>query len=128
MANLAIGMIETRGYVPALTAADAMVKAANVQIVAKNEIGGGLVSVIVTGDVGAVKAATEAIVRAAILGSSSLAITGVKLYMNLNIKKINNATQSSELTNLGSAGTVRTESSNSSGGACFRRLLGCFHS
>ena len=39
MANLAIGMIETRGYVPALTAADAMVKAANVQIVAKNEIG-----------------------------------------------------------------------------------------
>ncbi|GIS06719.1 MAG: hypothetical protein CM15mP109_14750 [Candidatus Dadabacteria bacterium] len=55
MANLAIGMIETRGYVPALTAADAMVKAANVQIVAKNEIGGGLVSVIVTGDVGAVK-------------------------------------------------------------------------
>ena len=65
MANLAIGMIETRGYVPALTAADAMVKAANVQIVANNEIGGGLVSVIVTGDVGAVKAATEAGVEAA---------------------------------------------------------------
>ena len=65
MANLAIGMIETRGYVPALTAADAMVKAANVQIVAKIEIGGGLVSVIVTGDVGAVKAETEAGVEAA---------------------------------------------------------------
>ncbi len=60
MANQAIGMIETRGYVPALAAADAMVKAANVEIVSKNEIGGGLVSVVVKGDVGAVKAATEA--------------------------------------------------------------------
>jgi microcompartment protein CcmL/EutN len=53
-------MIETRGYVPALAAADAMVKAANVEIVARNEVGGGLVSVVVKGDVGAVKAATEA--------------------------------------------------------------------
>jgi len=60
MANHAIGMIETRGYVPALAAADAMVKAANVEIVARNEVGGGLVSVVVRGDVGAVKAATEA--------------------------------------------------------------------
>ena len=60
MASQAIGMIETRGYVPALTAADAMVKAANVEIVARNEVGGGLVSVVVKGDVGAVKAATEA--------------------------------------------------------------------
>lgn len=60
MSNLAIGMIETRGYVTALTAADAMVKAANVEIVARNEVGGGLVSVVVKGDVGAVKAATEA--------------------------------------------------------------------
>jgi ethanolamine utilization protein EutM len=59
MANQAIGMIETKGYVPALSAADAMVKAANVEI-ARNEVGGGLVSVIVKGDVGAVKAATEA--------------------------------------------------------------------
>lgn len=58
--NLAYGMIETKGYVPALTAADAMVKAANVEIISKNEVGGGLVSVIVSGDVGAVKAATEA--------------------------------------------------------------------
>ncbi|KAA3633043.1 MAG: BMC domain-containing protein [Proteobacteria bacterium] len=65
MANLAIGMIETRGYVPALAAADAMVKAANVEIVSKNEIGGGLVSVVVKGDVGAVKAATESGAEAA---------------------------------------------------------------
>ena len=55
MANLAIGMIETKGYVPALSAADAMVKAANVEIIARNEVGGGLVSVVVRGDVGAVK-------------------------------------------------------------------------
>lgn len=60
MASQAVGMIETRGYVPALAAADAMVKAANVEIVARNEVGGGLVSVVVKGDVGAVKAATEA--------------------------------------------------------------------
>ena len=65
MANQAIGMIETKGYVPALSAADAMVKAANVEIVARNEVGGGLVSVIVKGDVGAVKAATEAGAEAA---------------------------------------------------------------
>ena len=65
MANQAIGMIETKGYVPALSAADAMVKAANVEIVSRNEVGGGLVSVIVKGDVGAVKAATEAGAEAA---------------------------------------------------------------
>ncbi len=65
MANQAIGMIETRGYVAALTAADAMVKAANVEIAARNEVGGGLVSVVVKGDVGAVKAATEAGAEAA---------------------------------------------------------------
>ena len=65
MANLAIGMIETKGYVPALSAADAMVKAANVEIIARNEVGGGLVSVVVRGDVGAVKAATEAGAEAA---------------------------------------------------------------
>ncbi|MFT5274950.1 MAG: ethanolamine utilization protein EutM [Saprospiraceae bacterium] len=66
-ANQAIGMIETRGYVPALAAADAMVKAANVEIVARNEVGGGLVSVVIKGDVGAVKAATESGVEAASL-------------------------------------------------------------
>lgn len=60
MSNNAIGMIETRGYVPALACADAMVKAANVEIVSRNEVGGGLVSVVIKGDVGAVKAATEA--------------------------------------------------------------------
>ncbi len=65
MANLAIGMIETRGYVAALASADAMVKAANVEIVARNEVGGGLVSVVIRGDVGAVKAATEAGAEAA---------------------------------------------------------------
>ena len=60
MSNQAIGMIETRGYVPALASADAMVKAANVEIVSRNAVGGGLVSVVIKGDVGAVKAATEA--------------------------------------------------------------------
>ena len=52
MSNQAIGMIETRGYVPALASADAMVKAANVELVSKNEVGGGLVSVVIKGDVG----------------------------------------------------------------------------
>ena len=66
MSNQAIGMIETKGYVPALSAADAMVKAANVEIVSRKEVGGGLVSVIVKGDVGAVKAATEAGAEAAV--------------------------------------------------------------
>jgi ethanolamine utilization protein EutM len=56
----AIGMIETKGYVAALAAADAMVKAANVTIVGREDVGDGLVSVTIVGDVGAVKAATEA--------------------------------------------------------------------
>ena len=56
----ALGMIETKGYVAALAGADAMVKAANVTIVSREEVGDGLVSVVVRGDVGAVKAATEA--------------------------------------------------------------------
>jgi ethanolamine utilization protein EutM len=60
MAQNAIGMIETKGYVAALAAADAMVKAANVTIAAREEVGDGLVSVVIQGDVGAVKAATEA--------------------------------------------------------------------
>jgi microcompartment protein CcmL/EutN len=60
MSNHAIGMIETKGYVAALSAADAMVKAANVTIVAREQVGDGLVSVVIQGDVGAVKAATEA--------------------------------------------------------------------
>jgi microcompartment protein CcmL/EutN len=56
----ALGMIETKGYVAALAAADAMVKAANVTIVGREEVGDGLVAVVIQGDVGAVKAATEA--------------------------------------------------------------------
>ncbi|MFJ5714713.1 BMC domain-containing protein [Neobacillus sp. NPDC093127] len=53
-------MIETRGLVASLEAADAMVKAANVNLIGKVHVGGGIVTVLVTGDVGAVKAATEA--------------------------------------------------------------------
>jgi ethanolamine utilization protein EutM len=53
-------MIETRGLIGAIEAADAMVKAANVQMVGLDKVGGGLVTVMVRGDVGAVKAATEA--------------------------------------------------------------------
>lgn len=60
MSNQALGMIETKGFVAALAAADAMVKAANVTIVSREEVGDGLVSVVIRGDVGAVKAATEA--------------------------------------------------------------------
>ncbi|RJP73663.1 MAG: ethanolamine utilization microcompartment protein EutM [Candidatus Zixiibacteriota bacterium] len=56
----ALGMIETRGLVAAIEAADAMVKAAKVQLVGKEKIGGGYVTVFVRGDVGAVKAATDA--------------------------------------------------------------------
>ena len=56
----ALGMIETRGLVAAIEAADAMVKAANVELIGTEKIGSGLVSVMVRGDVGAVKAAVEA--------------------------------------------------------------------
>ena len=56
----ALGLIETRGLVAAIEAADAMVKAANVHLIGREQIGGGLVTVMVRGDVGAVKAATDA--------------------------------------------------------------------
>ncbi len=56
----ALGMIETKGLIGAIEAADAMVKAANVYLVGKVHVGGGLVTVMVRGDVGAVKAATDA--------------------------------------------------------------------
>lgn len=56
----ALGMIETKGLVGSIEAADAMVKAANVYLVGKEHVGGGLVTVMVRGDVGAVKAATDA--------------------------------------------------------------------
>jgi ethanolamine utilization protein EutM len=57
---IALGMIETRGLVGAIEAADAMVKAANVRLIGREYIGGGYVTVMVRGDVGAVKAATDA--------------------------------------------------------------------
>jgi microcompartment protein CcmL/EutN len=60
MASEALGMVETRGLIGSVEAADAMVKAANVTLVAKEYIGAGYVTVIVRGDVGAVKAATDA--------------------------------------------------------------------
>ena len=61
MSNLqALGMIETKGLVGAVEAADAMVKAANVNLIGKVHVGGGLVTVMVRGDVGAVKASVEA--------------------------------------------------------------------
>ena len=56
----ALGMVETRGLVASIDAADAMVKSANVRLCGKVHVGGGLVTVMVRGDVGAVKAATEA--------------------------------------------------------------------
>ena len=60
MSMEALGMVETRGLVAAIEAADAMVKAAEVVLIGTEKIGSGLVSVMVRGDVGAVKAATEA--------------------------------------------------------------------
>lgn len=61
MATLqALGMVETKGLVGSIEAADAMVKAANVKLIGKVHVGGGLVTVMVRGDVGAVKAATDA--------------------------------------------------------------------
>ena len=59
MEQQALGMVETRGLVAAIEAADAMVKAANVTLIGTEKIGSGLVTVMVRGDVGAVKAATE---------------------------------------------------------------------
>ncbi len=60
MASDALGLVETRGFVGSTEAADAMVKAANVVLVGKEYIGAGYVTVMVRGDVGAVKAATDA--------------------------------------------------------------------
>ena len=58
--KIALGMVETKGLVGSVEAADAMVKAANVTLIGKVHVGGGLVTVMVRGDVGAVKAATDA--------------------------------------------------------------------
>lgn len=60
MSSDALGMIETKGLIGAIEAADAMVKAANVTLVGYEKIGGGFVTVMIRGDVGAVKAATDA--------------------------------------------------------------------
>jgi len=60
MSYEALGMIETKGFVASVEAADAMVKAANVMLIGKEYIGAGYVTVLVRGDVGAVKAATDA--------------------------------------------------------------------
>jgi ethanolamine utilization protein EutM len=60
MERQALGMVETRGLVGAIEAADAMVKAANVKLMGKEKVGSGLVTVMVRGDAGAVKAAVDA--------------------------------------------------------------------
>lgn len=60
MEKEALGMVETKGLVGSIEAADAMVKAANVVLVGKEKVGSGLVTVMVRGDVGAVKSAVEA--------------------------------------------------------------------
>jgi ethanolamine utilization protein EutM len=60
MSQIALGMIETKGLVGAIEAADAMVKAAKVTLIGKEKVGGGFVTVMVRGEVGAVKAATDA--------------------------------------------------------------------
>ena len=69
MIKEALGMIETKGLVGAIEAADAMVKAANVVLIGYEKIGAGLVTVMVRGDVGAVKAAVDA-------GAAAAAIVG----------------------------------------------------
>jgi microcompartment protein CcmL/EutN len=69
MRNEALGMIETKGLVGAIEAADSMVKAANVELIGYEKIGSGLVTVMVRGDVGAVKAAVDS-------GCASAAIVG----------------------------------------------------
>ena len=60
MTKEALGMVETKGLIAAIEAADAMVKAANVTLIGKEKIGSGLVTVMVRGDVGAVKASVDA--------------------------------------------------------------------
>lgn len=65
MEHEALGLIETKGLVASIEAADAMVKAANVEMVGQEKIGSGLVTIMVRGDVGAVKASVDAGVAAA---------------------------------------------------------------
>lgn len=61
----AVGIVETRGFVPAIEAADAMLKSAHVTLAGMKKVGSGLISIVVRGDVGAVQAATEAGAEAA---------------------------------------------------------------
>ena len=70
MTSEALGMIETKGLIGSIEAADAMVKAANVTLIGKVHVGGGLVTVMVRGDVGAVKAATDAGAAATVWGAA----------------------------------------------------------
>ena len=77
----ALGMIETKGLVGAIEAADAMVKAANVTLIGKEHVGGGLVTVMVRGDVGAVKAATDA-GAAAVLARAAIVAASMNVYIN----------------------------------------------
>ncbi|MDR1292167.1 MAG: BMC domain-containing protein [Clostridiales Family XIII bacterium] len=74
MEKEALGLVETRGLVGAIEAADSMVKAANVSLLGTEKIGSGLVTVMVRGDVGAVKAATDAGAAAAALVGEVVAI------------------------------------------------------
>lgn len=74
MSQEALGMIETKGLVGAIEAADAMVKAANVTLVGRELVGAGIVTVMVRGDVGAVKAATEAGAEAAVRVGTLLSV------------------------------------------------------
>ena len=70
----ALGMVETKGLVGSVEAADAMVKAANVNLIGKVHVGGGLVTVMVRGDVGAVKSATDAGAAAASRGGELVSV------------------------------------------------------
>ncbi|MDC9111888.1 BMC domain-containing protein [Escherichia coli] len=74
--NNALGLVETKGLVGAIEAADAMVKSANVQLVGYEKIGSGLITVMVRGDVGAVKAAVDAVKAAVDAGSAAASAVG----------------------------------------------------
>ena len=76
---IALGMVETKGLVGAIEAADAMVKAANVTLIGKETSGGGYVTVMVRGDVGAVKAATDAGAAAAKRVGELVSVTAISL-------------------------------------------------
>lgn len=76
MANVALGFVETRGNAGSVVAIDAMMKAANVELVRKIEIGGGMVTVVIRGEVGAVKSSIEA-------GTEAAASTGELVCVNV---------------------------------------------